>query len=602
MKQRRISGGKRCAVAAALAACMALSAPLYSCALPKKFDDCTVALVLPEGASCGKSVQTAKRGTDVTFDISLPADERIISVSYDNYTVYGGQGNTSRKNFRITLHSVRYSDYVEIATGKALTTLYMPNGGEGGEIAVTESAAHLRPVSLNARNAFSREGYIQTGWNTLPDGGGEHYNFAGRLNHEDAQLTLYAEWQKESDPSLFEFAPIEYTDNVEITAYYGGNGEIAIPADIDGKSVVRIAEGAFAGVSAKKLVLPDSITEIEEGAFSDCDIGELVMFDSLTEVSDASFENCTLTTLQLNAYTPPAYSGNYFDSFPDKCDRLKLLEGQRKIILSGGSSARFGYDSRMIEEQTEGFEVVNMGVYAYADMRPQLDIILSMAEEGDILLQGTEFDAIDQQFCTGDELGYEIFAMTESNYDLLALLDIRTYEGVFDGYAEYTYLRRRMSEKSYDMTVKDFDEDGNPTTAATYNDYGDYILYRKNNEEMKNFGIKRAYYNAVHFPDEKIESFNAVMQKFTRKGVQVLYNYTPRMSTSLSEDSTPESVKELGIYLDERLDVPIIGDIRDSLYSPLYFFGTDNHLSTEGAKIYTQKTIDNLKKYLDGEK
>ena len=34
---------------------------------------------------------------------------------------------------------------------------------------------------------------------------------------------------------------------------------------------------------------------------------------------------------------------------------------------------------------------------------------------------------------------------------------------------------------------------------------------------------------------------------------------------------------------------------------PLYFYATDNHLSTEGAKIHTDQVIDDLRRALEGE-
>ena len=36
-------------------------------------------------------------------------------------------------------------------------------------------------------------------------------------------------------------------------------------------------------------------------------------------------------------------------------------------------------------------------------------------------------------------------------------------------------------------------------------------------------------------------------------------------------------------------------NIEDSLYTGIYLYGTDNHLSTEGAQIRTEKVIRDLK-------
>lgn len=589
---------KKICVSATIFACL-ISAFLPACIPKDKTIECTVAIVLPEDATSPQPLVTVNRGDDATFSISLPEDRRIVFVGYDDYTLGGGEtASAGRRYFELTLHSVRYSEYIEVQSAAALTTQYLPNGGEGDGMTITENPVHLRPVSLNAESAFERQGYIQTGWNTAADGTGEHYSFGGRLNHDGDELTLYAEWQKENPAADFGYEQIAYSDNLMITSCLSDADEIAVPESIGGKKVVGISDGAFTDREISKLVLPDSIIRIESGAFDGCNIEKLVMFDNVTDISSQSFTNCTLSTLYLNARQKPTFSGSYFDTFADKYDRLYALKDQKKIILTGGSSVRFGFDSMKIERELEGYSAVNMGVYAYANMRPQLELISLCAKEGDIVLHGTEFDAIDEQFCVSDTLGYEIFAMCESNYDLLSLLDLTGYDGIFDSFRQFNDRRKGMIKKSYDISPSDYDEDGNPSASPVYNSRGDYVLYRKNNEEMKNFGVKRAYYNKKYFPESAISDLNGVLAKLGANGAEVLYAYTPRMNTSLSDDSDRESIIALDIYLNERLSVPIISDIESSLYSPLYFFGTDNHLSTEGAEIHTANIIADLKKYL----
>lgn len=45
----------------------------------------------------------------------------------------------------------------------------------------------------------------------------------------------------------------------------------------------------------------------------------------------------------------------------------------------------------------------------------------------------------------------------------------------------------------------------------------------------------------------------------------------------------------------ENLVVPVISEIEDSLYSGVYLYGTDNHLSTEGVKLRTEKIIEEIR-------
>ena len=48
-------------------------------------------------------------------------------------------------------------------------------------------------------------------------------------------------------------------------------------------------------------------------------------------------------------------------------------------------------------------------------------------------------------------------------------------------------------------------------------------------------------------------------------------------------------------YFKSQLNVPVISELEDSLYTGIYLYGTDNHLSTEGAQIRTEKVIRDLK-------
>ena len=47
--------------------------------------------------------------------------------------------------------------------------------------------------------------------------------------------------------------------------------------------------------------------------------------------------------------------------------------------------------------------------------------------------------------------------------------------------------------------------------------------------------------------------------------------------------------------------MPVISDIEDSLVSGVWLYGTDNHLSTEGAAIRTGRIIRELKAQLETE-
>lgn len=459
---------------------------------------------------------------------------------------------------------------------------------------------HLRINTFIGTDLFMREGYTLSGWNTKADGSGQQIGLGSRVEWKE-NLTLFAQWVPWTDSTFFTY---EKEDGFAvITGYSGTDEQICVPAILGGLPVRSLAEKAFAGVDCKSVFLPSGIYEIEKWAFQNCELEELYFFDDLAKISDYAFQGCgEFRTVHINAVEAPAYSGNYFDTFQDKYDRLLSLKDRKKIVLFSGSSTRFGYDSSLIDEAFPEYEVVNMGVFAYSPALPQLELILDCVQEGDILIDSPEFDAANRQFCSQKEMDYAVFAMMESNYDTFAKLDIRNYTQVFTAYSAYQSARRDMDRKSYEMSPADFDEDGNPVMESSYNMYGDYILYRPKSEEEKPIYGLPVNYTVNAFPkDTYIRSINEEFRKFLDKGVHVYFTYSPRNRLALSEESTSEERAQLHEYFQNNLIFPVISELEDSLYSGIYLYGTDNHLSTEGVKIRTEKVIQDLKKQLKQE-
>ena len=478
---------------------------------------------------------------------------------------------------------------------------YMANGGRGknswgDSVTLPGNNSHLRQNTAIGTRYFERDGYILTCWNTSPDGSGKNVGLGSRIERGENKV-LYAQWEKtlEQDSFVFEY----HGSEAWIVGYIGSEEVCAVPEKVDGAKVTRICTGAFAGAAIKRLVLPPSVRVIEESAFQGCTVKEVILFDSLESVHPDSFADCgTLQTLRVNAAVSPVYSGSYFDTFADKYDRLLSLTGKKKLILFSGSSGRYGYDSPALQTAFPEYEVVNMGVYAYTTALPQYDLILQLSGKGDVLLSAPEFDAVSDQFCTDDRLDAQFWAMMESNYDAAANLDLREYSDVFASFGEYLGARSGMAGKNYGISPARFDDDGNYYTFDTYNKYGDLILPRPNGNRDECLRHNIADYTVQSFPEGTTESLNGVYRRFTDKGINVYFTYTPRNHASLTEESTAKAIRQLDAYLRENISVPIISEIEDSLYSGIYFYLIDSHLSSEGAEIRTERVISDLGKWL----
>jgi len=569
------------------------------------FDGCTalerlvVAISAPERCPVGQGLLT---GTQA--DIYVPAER--LSAYLTNYfwsvhapRIRGQEGLTAEDGPVSTPVPTPTATQPPDRTGRDIR--YEGNGGvlkrgEGDSVTLPMDSAHLRVNTAQGTRHFAREGYVLTGWNTAADGSGRHIGLGSRVERQEG-LVLYAQWAQASPAGEFDWR--QEGETACITGYRGSSGVCVVPETIGGLPVGRICAGAFRDAALDTLVLPSGLVTVEEGAFTGCAIGELFLFDSLKEIRDESFADCTgPAVLHINAAVSPVYSGTYFDTFSDKYDWLLSIREEKKLVLFSGSSGRYGYDSPKLRAAFPEYQVANMGVYAYTNALPQLDLIRKLMGEGDVLLSAPEFDTAHNQFCSTDRLDAQFWAMMESNYDAAAELDMGAYSHVFGSLGEYLTARGGMGGRNYGMSPSGYDDDGNYYAFPTYNQYGDFILPRPNGERDELLTHNIADYTVDNIPPAYVDSLNAVYQRFLDQGIAVYFTYTPRNWSSLTEESTPQAWRALHEYLSENLCVPVISDIEDYLFSGVYFYLIDSHLSDQGVAMRTERIIADLAPWL----
>ncbi len=550
------------------------------------------------------SIYQAEYGQDLILDLNTIPGFKITGCDYQDYVL-----EPTASGYSLTLNDLKYSTVITIYTSKSdLQINYYLNcpsisSNLNDSFCEYREQSHISTNTCRYNDIFDAEGYTLFAWNTSKDGAGTDIPLGSRFNaSSNKENNLYGHWAKWTDAALFTYT--DNTDGLTITGYCGTDDELIIPAVYNGKKITRIASDSFIDVTATRIILSPTIKDIESDAFTDCLVKELVLFDNIEHINDYSFNNCiNLKTLIINAASDPVYSGSYYATFPDKIDYLKTLQNDQsncdKLVLFSGSSTRFGYDSELIEQKIPQYKVANMGVFAYTNALPQLDMILQFMDEGDILLDSPEFDASRRQFCVLNKLDDKFFNMIEENYSLISLLDISKYSSVFSAFEQYLTNRRGMQYRSYDLSPSDFDENYVPVSTKSYNSQGDYCLYRPNALDDSPVFDLPVDYQISAFPEEYLTALNNEAKKFTDKDILFLFTYAPRNEKALSKESTKKAREELDIYLRNGLDFPVISDIEGSLYPGKYLFETDNHLSTEGVSIRTEQIINDLIKQLD---
>ena len=541
-----------------------------------------------EGFTVENNGQYIQPGEDAVFLLHMDSGYSIADTDYTG--IY--RAVTKGRSIELTLEEVQYPSHISLnLTSRFCSITYLPNGGEGDEATVTyDTSVHLRPNTSIGTNMFVREGYTLTAWNTRPDGTGNQVGLGSRVSVPLKGLTLYAQWAEWSSPS--EFAYTLEDDTVTINAYRGNDTCVVVPAFIDGFEVTAIGTGAFRGVAMTELILPPTLDVIEESAFWDCGLESITLFDNIEEIRDNCFTGCNnLKTLRINAIEAP-YGYNYRKEscYADKVDLLIQAQGKPKLVFYGGCSVWYNLDPSQLSPLLEGgYSVINMGLNGTVNSTSQMQIMGSFLERGDILFHTPEI-ASSQQLLIAQEMSGEyddrLWCGLECNYDLFALVDLRTVPGAFDSFCDYLSLKGART--TYNQVYM---EDEYKTFCDRF---GCIPFYRMGTEKKLGDAV---YLDPKYINAEAMDRLKAFYDQYQDKGVRVYLSYA-----CVNMDTVPEEQRGNVALMDrlfreaiEGMEGPVlISSLEDFLYQRDDFYDTNYHLLSVAAARNTEIWLRDL--------
>lgn len=528
-------------------------------------------------------------GEDAVFYLKLAEGCSVSGVDY------GGDYHAVRTGGKValTLEGVRYPTRVQLQlTRRYAVITYQPNGGKGEACAISyDLTNHARPNTDTGRDLFSREGYTLTGWNTGADGSGERIGLGSRITPAAGGTVLYARWEKWTDETSFLWDDRE--GGVVITGYHGSDATLVIPAHIDGRDVVGIAEGAFEACTAEHIIFPNSLKWVEDGAFRGCEAGTLLLFDNIDRISDAAFPDGTPRQLYINAYEAPyGYAYRKESCYADKVDMLILSQGQKQLVCYGGCAMWYNLDGARMAKAFPDYTVVNMGLNGTVNSAVQMQIIGAFLGEGDIFLHMPELSSRHQLLGT-TEMGdndVRLWCGLENNYDLFALVDLDGINGVLDSFCHY--LSVKSGTTSYQAVYED--DDG-----TTYLDrFGSVSFYRGVAGETLSDLVRL---DARYFTPNGMAALEHYYDRYASLGATVYVSYP-----CVNLDALPEEQRDnvalvdslFREYIDGMDSAALISSLEDYLYHNADFYDTNYHLLTEPMIQNTSKWIRDLQAYL----
>jgi hypothetical protein len=97
----------------------------------------------------------------------------------------------------------------------------------------------------------------------------------------------------------FQYSYETVTQKVTITGYTGSGGDLAIPAEIDGKPVTAIGDDAFYSKQLTSVTIGNSVTYIGDGAFASNQLTSVTIPNSVTYIGNDAFSWNELTSVTI---------------------------------------------------------------------------------------------------------------------------------------------------------------------------------------------------------------------------------------------------------------------------------------------------------------
>lgn len=149
----------------------------------------------------------------------------------------------------------------------------------------------------------------------------------------------------------FKYSYEEGKGGMVITGYVGNDSRVVVPGAIDGKPVVEIGAGAFAGCeNLVAIELPEGLTTIGTGAFESCCLEQIAIPETVVSIGATAFGNCYDKNGK-QAEGIPGYAYTVLD--------------EESIIFEGWTEYIFRTSFR-IPEKIYGRTVVGIGKDAFA--------------------------------------------------------------------------------------------------------------------------------------------------------------------------------------------------------------------------------------------
>ena len=282
---------------------------------------------------------------------------------------------------------------------------------------------------------------------------------------------------------------------------------------------------------------------------------------------------------------PPQFENTFLGELSDKYDRLYSID-QPKIILLGGSSVAFGYDTKLMEERL-GKPVVNFGLYASLGTKVMMDLAADAIREGDIVILAPEINAQTLSLYFNGEIFWQA---ADSDFSMLAKVGKDNRNALLGNFWGYT------KEKIYHAMNGAPDPSG-VYNKASFDQYGDLIYERPQNTMDGGYDVTTPIELTPEILDDEFVAYvNNYIARAEQKGATMYFTFSPMNERAIKKDSEEETPWQFYDAVCRALDCEVISSIEDCIMEAGYFYDTNFHLNDSGVVVRTASLIRDIRR------
>lgn len=284
---------------------------------------------------------------------------------------------------------------------------------------------------------------------------------------------------------------------------------------------------------------------------------------------------------------PVQFGDTFMGELKSKYERLKETSGKR-IVLVGGSGVAFDCDSALMDDFFPSYEIVNFGMYAGLGTKVVMDLSENYIHEGDIVILSPEQS---EQTFSDYFNGEYMWQAADGAFGMLRDLKSENFEAMLGNFPRFA-----LEKLNYVMKGQ------KPQTDSIYqkksfNTYGDIELDTCRENILPNgYDVNQK----VRFTEDVVQPefmdyMNDWAKRLEKKGAVVWYRYCPVNKLSVED---MDDLAAYDVFLRQKLDFPVIGNLENSLMEAEWFFDTNFHLNQPGKEVNTVQLIRDMKAIL----